>query len=63
MSVTGETQLLEEKHYTASVVGELMSTTVWWNDTDLSHQQSVHHKPHMDWPGIKQRYPGCNASD
>jgi hypothetical protein len=34
MILTGETQALEEKRYTASVVDELMSMEHWWNDTD-----------------------------
>ena len=31
---TGETALLGEKHYTASVVVEWMSMEQWWNDTE-----------------------------
>jgi hypothetical protein len=34
MILTGETEVLGEKHYTASVVGEWMSMEHWWNDTD-----------------------------
>ena len=30
----GETEVLGEKHYTASVVDEWMSMEQWWNDTD-----------------------------
>jgi len=30
----GKTEVLGEKHYTASVVDELMSMEYWWNDTD-----------------------------
>ena len=34
MILTGETEVLGEKHYTAWVVDELMSMEHWWNDTD-----------------------------
>ena len=34
MILTGETEVLGEKHYTASVVDEWMSVEHWWNDTD-----------------------------
>jgi len=34
MILTGETEVLGEKHFTASVVDELMSMEHWWNDTD-----------------------------
>jgi hypothetical protein len=34
MVLTGETEALGEKHYTASVVDEWMSTEQWWNGTD-----------------------------
>jgi hypothetical protein len=34
MILTGETEVLGEKHYTASVVDESMSMEHWWNDTD-----------------------------
>jgi hypothetical protein len=34
MMLTGETEALGEKHCTASVVIEWMSTEEWWNDTD-----------------------------
>jgi hypothetical protein len=34
MILTGETEVLGEKHYTASVVDEWMSMEHWWNDTD-----------------------------
>jgi hypothetical protein len=30
----GKAEVLGEKHYTASVVDELMSMEHWWNDTD-----------------------------
>jgi hypothetical protein len=33
MILTGETEVLGEKHYTASVVDEWMSVEHWWNDT------------------------------
>ena len=32
--LTGENEVLGEKHYRASVVDELMSMEHWWNDTD-----------------------------
>ena len=32
--LTGEAEVLGEKHYTASVVDESMSMEQWWNDTD-----------------------------
>jgi hypothetical protein len=34
MILTGETELLGEKHYTAWVVDGWMSMEQWWNDTD-----------------------------
>jgi len=34
MILTGETEVLGEKHYTAWVVDEWMSMALWWNDTD-----------------------------
>jgi hypothetical protein len=34
MVLTGETEVLGEKHYTVSVVDERMSMEHWWNDTD-----------------------------
>jgi len=34
MILTGETEVLGVKHYTASVVGEGMSMEHWWIDTD-----------------------------
>jgi hypothetical protein len=30
----GKTEILGEKHYTASVVDDWMSMEHWWNDTD-----------------------------
>jgi hypothetical protein len=33
MVLTGETEVLGEKHYTALVVGEWMGMERWWNDT------------------------------
>jgi len=34
MILTGETEVLGDKHYTALVVDEWMSMEHWWNDTD-----------------------------
>jgi len=34
MILTGKTEVLGEKHYTALVVDEWMSMENWWNDTD-----------------------------
>jgi hypothetical protein len=34
MILTGKTEVLGEKHYTASVVDERMSMEHWWNGTD-----------------------------
>ena len=34
MILTGETEVLGEKHYTVCVVDGLMSMEDWWNDTD-----------------------------
>jgi hypothetical protein len=52
MQISGETEVLGEKHYTALVVDEWMSMEHWWNDTDrprpkhsdsnLSQCHSVH---------------------
>ena len=33
MILTGETEVLGEKHYIAWVVGEGMGMEHWWNDT------------------------------
>jgi hypothetical protein len=34
MILTGEAEVVGEKHYTASVADEWMSMEHWWNDTD-----------------------------
>jgi hypothetical protein len=34
MLLTEETEVLGEKHYTASVVERYRSVEHWWNDTD-----------------------------
>jgi len=34
MIVTGETEVLGEKHYTVLVADDLMCMDYWWNDTD-----------------------------
>jgi len=34
MILTGETEILGEKHYTAWVVGGWMGMAQWWNDSD-----------------------------
>jgi len=34
MVLTGETEVLGEKHYSAWVVDGWMSMEQWWNDTD-----------------------------
>ena len=34
MILTGETEVLGEKHYTAWVVDGWMGIEQWWNDTD-----------------------------
>jgi len=34
MILTGETEVLGDKHYTAWLVDEWMSMEQWWNDTD-----------------------------
>jgi len=39
MVLTGETEVLGEKHYTALVVYEWMSMEHWWNDTDIGKQK------------------------
>ena len=55
--LTGETEVLEEKHYTVWVVDGWMGMEQWWNDTDrektnwdgkiLSQRYLILHKPHM----------------
>ena len=59
MLLTGETEVLGEKHYTASVVVELMIMEHWWSDTDRGNRiirenprPSALHKSRKDWPGI-----------
>ena len=34
MILTGETEVLGEKHYTVGVIDGWMSMEQWWNDTD-----------------------------
>ena len=60
MILTGETEVLGEKHYTAWVVDGWMSMEQWWNDTDrgkpryrernLSQYHFVYHKSPMVRP-------------
>ena len=67
MILTGETEVLGEKHYTAWMVDGWMSMEQWWNDTDRGHPMysektlsqchSGHHKSHIGWPGIEPRSP------
>jgi len=40
MILTGEIEVLGEKHYTASVVDEWMGMEHWWNDTGRKHWSS-----------------------
>ena len=58
----GETEVLGEKHYTASVVDGWMSMEHWWNDTDRGNWSTYRTQvkflfstpqTHMDWPGIE----------
>jgi hypothetical protein len=35
MILTGETEVLGEKHYSVWVVDGWMSMEQWWNDTDM----------------------------
>jgi hypothetical protein len=37
MVLTGETEVLGERHYTASVVDEWMIMEHWWNGTDMGN--------------------------
>jgi len=58
MILTGETEVLGEKHYRASVVDEWIIMGHWWNDTDrgnlkywerkLSQCHFVYYKFHLD---------------
>jgi len=67
MILTGETEVLGEKHYTASVVDGRISIEHWWNNTERrnlkywkknhSHCHFVHHKSHIDWPGTEVASP------
>ena len=41
MVLTGLTEVMGEKHYTASVVDEWMSMEHWWNDTDRGNWSTV----------------------
>ena len=62
MILTGETEVLGDKHYTVWVVDGWMSMEQWWNDSDRGEQEyseknmsqyhCVHHKSHMNWPGV-----------
>ena len=66
MILTGETEVLGEKHYTAWVVDKWMSTEQWWNDTDrgnlkywernLSQLQFVNLKCILDCPEMDPRF-------
>jgi len=40
MILTGETEILGEKHYIAWMVDEWMSVEQWWNDTDRGKLKS-----------------------
>ena len=63
MILTGETEVLGEKHYTAWVVDGWMSMEQWWNDTDsgkprywernLSRCFFVYHKSPTERPGFE----------
>jgi hypothetical protein len=59
MILTGETEVLGEKHYTASVVDEWMSMEHWWNGTDRGNWstgremfqcQFIYHECESGWP-------------
>ena len=64
MSVNGNVSYWD---YIALVTDEWIHTGQRWNDTDgkievlrqknLSYYHFVHHKSHLDWPGIKLRPP------
>ena len=72
MVLTGETEVLGEKHYTAWVVDGWMCMEQWWNDTDrgnlkswennLSYIHSIHHQAHIGPPVIELRPPANNHS-
>ena len=68
MILTGETEVLGEKHYTASVVDEWMSMERWWNDTDRGNwstgrQTFVHHKSHLDRNAVQPEPTQLDAGD
>ena len=67
MILTGETELLGEKHYTAWVVDGWMGMEQWWNDTDrgnlkyrevnLSQPHFAHQNSHTDRRKIEPGLP------
>jgi hypothetical protein len=69
----GKTEVLGETQYTALVVDEWMSMEHWWDDSDrgnpkyweknLSQCQFVHHKFHVDCPGIEPGPPLWQAGE
>ena len=46
MVLTGDTEILGEKHYIAWVVGEWMGMEHWWNDTDRGNWSTGREKLH-----------------
>jgi len=67
MLLTGKTEVLGEKYYTAWVVDGWMSMEQWWNDTDrgkqeywektLSRCQFLQQKSYIDLPSIEPGLP------
>ena len=63
MVLTGETEVLGEKHYTAWVVDGWMSVAQWWNDTDRGKR--VLGEKHTTWvvDGLMSMAQWWNGTD
>ena len=59
MVLTGETEVLGEKHYTAWVADGWMSMVQWWNDTDRVTEALGHKTDPWPFPCSLATDQGC----